>query len=113
MQKNNNYITRFRTSLHSLNIAKCRDNNVLKSARICKLCHFNDIEDEFHFILKCPFYKDFRKKYIIIKKFYYEKPSVFKLVILLSVENTKELNNLGKFLIYSMKGRNLALNLQL
>ena len=105
------YITRFRTSSHSLNIEKGRHNNVLKSARICKLCHCNDIEDEFHFILKCPFYTDFRKKFI--KKFYYEKPSVFKLVMLLSVENTKELNNLGKFLVYAMKRRNLALNLQL
>jgi hypothetical protein len=86
-----------------VNIEKGRYNNVLKSAIICKLCHVNDIEDEFHFILKFPFYTDFRKKYI--KKFYYEKPSVFKSIKLPSVENTKERNDLGKFLVYAMKRR--------
>ena len=50
--------------------------------RVCTLCDHNDIEDEFHFILKCPFYSDIRKMYI--KKYYYQKPSTFKLVNLLS-----------------------------
>lgn len=36
-----------------------------------------DLEDEFHFILMCPFYTDLRNKYI--KSFYYKTLSVFKL----------------------------------
>ena len=63
------------------------------------MCNLHDIEDEFHFILKCPLYDELRKKYI--KKFYYVKPSVFKLVQLLNVKNTRELSNLGKFLEYA------------
>ena len=57
----------------------------------------DDIEDEFHYILKCPTYQNFRSKYI--KSYYRTRPSVFKLVQLLSMENVKELCNLGKFLI--------------
>ena len=54
-------------------------------------------------ILKCPFYHDLRIKYI--KKYYYNRPSVWKLVQLLSVQNLKELYNLGKFLFVSCKRR--------
>lgn len=69
----------------------------------CNLCYKKDLEDEFHFILICPFYAELRKKYI--KSFYYKKPSVFKLSKLLSVNNTKELNNLGKYLSSASKMR--------
>ena len=48
-----------------------------------------------HFILVCPCYLDLRRK--LIKKFYFYKPSVFKLVKLLSINNVKELCRLGKF----------------
>ena len=40
-----------------------------------------------------------------VKRFYYTKPSVFKLIKLLSVDNTKELNNLGIFLVQAEKLR--------
>ena len=30
--------------------------------RLCKLCSLNEVEDEFHFMLKCTFYKDLRSK---------------------------------------------------
>ena len=55
------------------------------------------------FILKCPTYQNFRSKYI--KSYYRTRPSVFKLVQLLSTENVKELCNLGKFLINAYKLR--------
>jgi hypothetical protein len=70
--------TRYRTSSHSLHIESGRHNNVPRNMRICKHCSLNDIEDEFHFILKCPLYNDIRKR--CIKQFYYVKPSVFKLI---------------------------------
>ena len=72
------FITRFRISAHNLNIETGRYNNENRNNRLCTLCNFNDIEDEFHFILKCPFYHDLRIKYI--KKYYYNRPSVWKLV---------------------------------
>ena len=68
------------------------------------MCNKNAIEDEYHFILECDKYYDIRCKYI--KSYYYERPSTFKLVQLLSVRNVKELNNLGKYLFLAEKARN-------
>ena len=76
-------ITRFRVSAYTLLIEKGRYHNI-------------DVEDECHFIFKCPFYTNLRLLYI--KKYYWFKPSVFKLVQLLSVQNRKELCNIGKYL---------------
>ena len=51
-----------------------------------------------HFILVCPCYLDLRQK--LIKKFYFYKPSVFKLIKLLSINNVKELCRLENFLAH-------------
>ena len=60
------------------------------------MCDKNDLEDEYHFILKCPFYTNLRLLYI--KKYHWFKPFAFKLVQLLSVLNRNELCNIGKYL---------------
>ena len=96
-------ITRFRLSSHNLNIESGRYKNELRSKRICTLCNLRDVEDEFHFILKCPKYQEIRNLYI--KKYYFRRPSAFKLIQLLSVQNLKELRNLGKFLFLAEKIR--------
>ena len=96
------YLTMFTLSSHSLGIETGRYQGVLNVNTVCKFCQ-NDIEDEFHFILKCPTYQNFRSKYI--KSYFRTRPSVFKLVQLLSTENVKELCNLGKFLINAYKLR--------
>jgi hypothetical protein len=75
-------------SSHNLAIDSGRHQNIARTHRYCKLCNL-DIEDEFHFILKCPWFSELRRKYI---KGYRKKPSVF------SVKNFKELCNLGKYL---------------
>ena len=72
--------------------------------RKCILCNLNVLEDEFHFVLQCTMYNDLRKKYIM--KYFWSRPSTFKLVQLLSVENGKELCNLGKFIHLTCKARN-------
>ena len=89
-------ITKFRLSNHLLNIEIGRHHKVSKSERLCTCCNLHDIEDEFHFILKCPLYSDLRKQFL--KKYYYLRPSVFKLIKLLSSNNVSELLKLGKFL---------------
>lgn len=68
--------------------------NVSRSQGFCNgMCNQNDIEDEFHFILKFPFYEELKKEYILL--IYYAKSNVYRLhvVKLLSVHNTRELNN--------------------
>ena len=44
-----------------------------------------DIEDFYHFVIVCPHFADLRKTYI--KKYYYERPSVFKLLDLLQTQD--------------------------
>ena len=97
------YLSKFRLSAHSLNIEKGRYNNTNRRDRICTLCNSSDIEDEFHFILKRPIYNNLRVNYI--KNYYYRRPSVFKLVQLLSVNNVKIINNLGKYLYLASNRR--------
>jgi len=68
----------------------------------------NLLEDEFHFFLICPFYSDFRKRYI--KPYYYRRASVFKLVQLMSINNFKILTNLAKYLQNATIKRNELLS---
>ena len=94
-------ISRYRLHAHSLNIETGRYYNIDRHARICNMCNNNDIEDEYHFILECSKYVEIRRKYI--KPYYCINPSAFKLTPLLSVQNIKELNNLGKYLYVAEK----------
>ena len=85
-----------RLSAHKLQIEYGRYLNIDRQDRKCILCNLDVIEDEFHFILKCPVYDNLRRKYF--KPYYRNRSSVFKLVQLLSSDNVKEINNLCKFL---------------
>lgn len=96
-------ISKLRLSSHRLAIETGRYNNTQRAQRNCFSCK-NYVEDEFHFILVCPVYIEYRQKYI--KKYFYEKPSMFKLLQLFNNENFKDMCNLGKYIYYSMKLRN-------
>ena len=69
------------------------------------MCNQNIVEDEYHFILECIKYTEIRKKYI--KKYFWQMPSCFKLIQLLSVRNVKELNNLDKYIVKAERIRNM------
>ena len=46
----------------------------------------------------------------IIKKYYWKKPNVFKFAQLLSVHNTHDLRNLGKYVYFAFKSRECILS---
>ena len=48
-------LSRFRCSSHDLLIETGRYSNISRDDRICKLCNLNSIENEYHFLLVCPF----------------------------------------------------------
>ena len=54
--KHRTALTRIRMSSHSLNIEEGRYTSTLRENRICSLCR-KDVEDETHFLIKCPMYK--------------------------------------------------------
>ena len=89
-------LSKFRLSSHDLNIEKGRYQNIPRENRICGKCNRNEIEDEYHFTLICPYYRDLRNTYI--HRYYYIRPSMYKFIQLLNVKNKKKLCNLSKFL---------------
>ena len=89
-------ISKIRLSSHKLCIETGRYTGVIREDRICHKCNLGVIEDEYHFILQCPFYTNIRHQYI--KAYFYRRPSAFKLVQLLCSESTKELCNLAKYI---------------
>ena len=65
-----------RMSSHNLTIEHGRHTNTPMNNRNCKLCQ-SDIEDEFHFVLKCPPFHDIKCKYK--KKVLLEKSFIFQI----------------------------------
>ena len=52
---------KLRTSSHALEIEVGRYKDTPREERICKLCNLNCVENEAHFLISCPYYKDERK----------------------------------------------------
>ena len=61
---------------HRIQTGRYDRNNTPREQRICLFCTAPDIEDEFHFIIKCPCYIDLRKKYI--KKCYFTRVRIYE-----------------------------------
>ena len=96
------FLTRLRLGLLPLRIQTGRyaRNRIPRNERIC-LCCSNagllnpDIEDEFHFLLKCPCFDELRHKYI--PQYYYKTASMYKFLQLLQHERSKVLTHLAIF----------------
>ena len=54
----------FRLINHRLPIESGRWKKIQRDKRICELCDFNDLGDEFHYVMKCKFMAIERQKYI-------------------------------------------------
>jgi hypothetical protein len=101
--KYRNILAKLRLSSHKLNIELGRYNNIPRNERKCILCNLNDIEDEFHFVLKCPVYADLRRQYI--PKYYYTQTSVMKYILLMQTSNKTLLKKLAMYCDKSFKLR--------
>lgn len=99
-------LAKLRLSSHNLNIESGRHRNIPRDDRKCTICTKNDLEDEYHFVLICTAFSDHRKKFI--PKYYYDYPSMFKFIQLLSSTNTKLLTKLA---IYCNKAFKIRLEL--
>jgi len=61
--------------------------------RKCTLCL--KLEDEFHFLLECPLYKDLRKKYV--KKYYCKNTNMLTIIELITSKNETVIKKLSMF----------------
>ena len=65
------------------------------SERKCSLCTLNDIGDEFHYVLKCPYFHTDRQIYL--KSYYTQRPNMLKFGELLKTNSESVLTKLSKF----------------
>ena len=70
----------FRIACHPLEIEKGSHYNIEKDLRICKAC---TVENEYHFLLIYPYYRDIREIYLPIK--YILNPNLHKLKVMLQI----------------------------
>ena len=104
-----NAVAKLRLSAHNLLIEIGRHRNIIRNERICLLCTLNEVEDEYHFLLICPAYNELRHLYL--KKYYYNSPSMIKLIQLLNCDNVKVLNGIGIFYIKANEMRKNELSI--
>ena len=105
--KYRNIISKLRLTSHKLRIETGRHENIERNQRICTLCNLNDLEDEFHFVLVCPFYETLRKQ--LIPRYYAQRPSMYKFIELLNTERKKYLCNLASFCLKAFEMRKLSI----
>ena len=99
-------LTRLRISAHSLRIESGRygRDRLERHQRLCQFCDSQEIEDEYHFIIKCKLYKNIRSD--CIKRYFYSRPSMFKFLELLMSENKRIIINLCKYIHRANTKRN-------
>ena len=98
-------LTKFRCSDHKLEIENGRKENINIMERVCKYCTalgYSCVENEYHFICKCPLYEDLRSKYLYHVNSFNEE----SFLILFKSTNEHVLNNLSKFIFHSILKRN-------
>ncbi|MEW8545044.1 MAG: reverse transcriptase family protein [Candidatus Thiodiazotropha sp.] len=96
-------LSRFRCSAHKLMIEEGRYRNIERNNRLCKCCNMNFIEDEFHFLLICPAFRDIRMS--ILPKYYCRWPSKQKFIKLLGASQTGILKKIGKYIYLANEKR--------
>ena len=89
-----------------LEVNRGRYYNIPRDERVCKLCKSN-IEDEYHFMMKCPFYQDLRQKHLSNK--FIENPNVHKYVMLLSSNNDTIIYSVATFIHAAWQKRKMLL----
>ena len=83
---------KLRTSNQKHPIECGRWQNIKRNRRLCKLCQKQEIGNEFHYIMECPFFKYKRK--LLIKQKYIQNPNMKQLKNLVTSKNRKELTNI-------------------
>ncbi len=101
-------LTRFRLSSHNLAIETGRFVNIDREDRICMYCRQGAIENEYHFLLICPFYSDIRAKYL--PRYYNHWPTLNKFDKLMAVESkSKGYFSSCKYIYYASVKRDDAI----
>lgn len=102
-------LTKLRISAHRLGIEEGRYRNIERNERLCIYCNMRAVEDEYHFLLICPYYYEIRTS--CLPKYFRTWPTINKFKLLLSSQQTGVLNKLGKFIFLANQKRENTINL--
>ena len=102
IRKFRHFYCSFKIGSLNLQIQSGRYNNVPREQRLCKLCNL-EVEDEYHFLLKCPVYNDLRARYFPAK--YITNPNHHKFVLLMTCKNEKIILNVANFIYIAYRER--------
>ena len=97
-----------RCGVLNINVENGRHNNIPREQRLCTLCKLKKIEDEYHFLLVCPCYRDIRSRFL--KTYYCAWPSYNKYINLLTLKSKKTILNLSKYIYVAMQRRKKLLS---
>ena len=94
-------LSKFRLSSHNLEIETGRHGNIPRADRKCKKCNSDVIEDEYHFLLVCPLYRELRQNYL--KPYYCHWPTINKFENLMSSKSTSIIYSLSKYVYFAFQ----------
>lgn len=94
-------ISKFRSNNHKLPIVTGRYNGILIEKRICDLCDSEEIADEYHYLLKCPYFHAERIKFIDSN--YINHPNILSMKKIMNSVHVNTLLNLSKFVSIIME----------
>ena len=86
---------KFRTGKHKLPVEVGRWDDSPLDDRKCSLCTLDEVGDEYHYLLQCPYFKTQRQLYI--KPYYARRPSMIKFCELNKSNDATVLTKLSKF----------------
>lgn len=101
-------LSRFRLSAHKLMIEEGRYRGIERNLRLCQFCNMQVTEDEYHFLLVCPAYRDIRCT--ILSNYYNRWPSKNKFVRLLNESQDSIIKRLAKFIYAANEKRTTLLS---
>ncbi|MCU7801014.1 MAG: hypothetical protein KZQ70_12965 [gamma proteobacterium symbiont of Lucinoma myriamae] len=108
--QNNNHriaLSRLRCSAHKLVIEEGRYRNIEKDMRLCQFCSMNILENEYHFLLVCPAYREIRKS--ILPNYYCRWPTATKFTQIMTDTQSGIIKRLAKFVYVAFEKRKLLL----
>ena len=95
-------MTRFRFGMSDIKVHRSRFKLYNVDELKCPLC-LTAVENEVHFVLRCPVFEDLRHEFIESK--YFNNPCEFRLALLLATQNERSLKNLALFLYKAFSRR--------
>jgi hypothetical protein len=108
-QRIRSQLAKFRIGNHRLEIEVGRFQGTIRNERFCKLCFSVDkrfIEDEYHVLLVCPFYRELRSVYLNLDG---EPKNLHTFVQIMSSKDEDSLIKLGLFVTNMFKSRDTLL----